>query len=168
MMPGRRLQRSLTTCVGQGDDGYVVLLLVTGIVERKSDDQDKTIPIPCSSVFATAKLPMNGVEFFPANQVGSSAMAYKRNPMRCERACSLARYLMGLPGMAAHTHSAQWFERTLDDSACRRVSVSTCPLLRASSFAFLSLVHWVTLLLISNGWRMMMVVDGWSVASDEW
>ena len=62
-------------------------------------------------------------EPFERDQIGSSAMAYKRNPMRAERINSLARFVLSISGTANQTHSVQYFERTLDDSAVRRLSI---------------------------------------------
>ena len=63
-------------------------------------------------------------EPFESKQIGSSAMPYKRNPMRCERIAALSRFVITQSLNAPLTASAQWFERTLDDSANRRLSVS--------------------------------------------
>jgi len=93
---------------------YYVLALLSGIAQSAYK--------LCGDIRLLANL-KEIEEPFGKKQVGSSAMAYKRNPMRSERVCSLARYVMSLPANAADTHASQWFERTLDDSANRRISL---------------------------------------------
>jgi adenylosuccinate lyase len=77
-------------------------------------------------------------EPFEKNQIGSSAMAYKRNPMRSERLCALARVLAAQQQVIDQTASTQWFERTLDDSAARRIAISTAFLAADACLVILS------------------------------
>jgi adenylosuccinate lyase len=111
--------------------GFDIVYPVTGQTYSRKIDIDVLGPL--ASFGATAhkfatdiRLLANLKEIeepFEKSQIGSSAMAYKRNPMRCERVCSLARHLGGLFNDAVQTASVQWFERTLDDSANRRISL---------------------------------------------
>ncbi|CAI5755738.1 unnamed protein product [Candida verbasci] len=121
--------------------GFDIVYPCTGQTYSRKIDIDVLAPL--SSFGATAhkfatdiRLLANLKEIeepFEKSQIGSSAMAYKRNPMRCERVCSLARHLGGLYSDALQTASVQWFERTLDDSAIRRISLPsaflTCDIL---------------------------------------
>lgn len=77
-------------------------------------------------------------EPFAKSQIGSSAMAYKRNPMRSERACALSRFLMNQASNALQTHAVQWMERSLDDSANRRLSLGQSFL---AADAIVSIMH---------------------------
>lgn len=111
--------------------GFEHVYPVTGQTYSRKIDIDVLSPL--ASLGATAhkfatdiRLLANLKEIeepFEKSQIGSSAMAYKRNPMRCERVCSLSRHLGGLLNDAIQTASVQWFERTLDDSAIRRISI---------------------------------------------
>ncbi|RUS22214.1 adenylosuccinate lyase [Endogone sp. FLAS-F59071] len=110
---------------------FTAVLPVTGQTYSRKIDIDVLSPL--SSFGATAhkiatdiRLLANLKEIeepFEKDQIGSSAMAYKRNPMRCERVCSLSRHLMVLVNDALQTSAVQWLERTLDDSAIRRISI---------------------------------------------
>jgi adenylosuccinate lyase len=68
-------------------------------------------------------------EFFDKDQIGSSAMPYKMNPITCEKICSLCRYIIGQESNITQTYSNQWLERTLDDSAIKRILYPNCFLL---------------------------------------
>jgi len=85
-----------------------------------------TVAAACMKMATDLRLLANRKEVeepFEKSQIGSSAMAYKRNPMRSERLCGLARFVIGLTQVPFTTAAEQWMERTLDDSACRRLSL---------------------------------------------
>ena len=85
-----------------------------------------TVAAACQKFATDMRLLANRKELeepFEKNQIGSSAMAYKRNPMRSERICGLSRFVMGMTQTTFTTSAEQWFERTLDDSSCRRLTL---------------------------------------------
>uniref|UniRef100_UPI00398F7ED8 adenylosuccinate lyase isoform X1 n=2 Tax=Pristiophorus japonicus TaxID=55135 RepID=UPI00398F7ED8 len=109
--------------------GFKQTYMVTGQTYSRKVDIDSlavlsslgaTIHKICTDIRLLANL-KEIEEPFEKDQIGSSAMPYKRNPMRSERCCSLARHLMALVLDPLHTAAVQWFERTLDDSANRRI-----------------------------------------------
>jgi len=103
--------------------GFKYSYPVTGQTYSRKVDSDTIYPL--SSLGSTAHKIATDIrllahlkeieEPLEPGQIGSSAMAYKRNPMRCERICSLSRYLMGCVTQTLGTTSVQWMERTLDD-----------------------------------------------------
>ncbi len=111
--------------------GFEQVAVVTGqTYSRKTDAQvaaalagvGATVHKACNDLRLLANLKEIEEPFEPS-QVGSSAMPYKRNPMRCERATALARFLMDVAASPLHTAAEQWLERTLDDSANRRLAI---------------------------------------------
>ncbi len=111
--------------------GFQSAFAVTG--QTYSRKQDAMV-LDCLSGVAQSAAKMAGdlrllqhegelLEPFESDQIGSSAMAYKRNPMRAERIGALARFVISLQANGAHTAAAQWLERTLDDSANRRLTL---------------------------------------------
>jgi adenylosuccinate lyase len=122
----RELERRVTAKLGFGDQ-----FAVTGqTYPRKADSQilDALSGIAQSAAKMAGDLRLlqhegELLEPFETEQIGSSAMAYKRNPMRAERISGLARFVISLQANGAHTAAAQWLERTLDDSANRRLTL---------------------------------------------
>ena len=109
--------------------GFASTYAVTGQTYSRKVDQQIVdllagIAASCHKAATDLRLLQSNKEIeepFETDQIGSSAMAYKRNPMRAERICGLARFVMSLQSSASATFATQWLERTLDDSANRRL-----------------------------------------------
>jgi len=122
----RNLERSITAKLG----GERVFAVTGQTYPRKADAQ--VLDVLSGIAQSTAKFAVDLrllqhegelLEPFESEQIGSSAMAYKRNPMRAERIGALARHVISLQANGAHTAAAQWLERSLDDSANRRLTL---------------------------------------------
>jgi adenylosuccinate lyase len=122
----RELDRRVTTKLGFKESFPVTGQTYTRKLDSSVLDTLSGIAQSASKLSADLRLLQHEGELlepFESEQVGSSAMAYKRNPMRAERISGLARFVISLQANTGHTAAAQWLERTLDDSANRRLTL---------------------------------------------
>jgi adenylosuccinate lyase len=120
----RRLEQLVTEKMGFAESYAVTGQTYSRKVDAQVLDTLSGIAASASKAAGDLRLLQSRKELeepFEREQIGSSAMAYKRNPMRAERICGLARFVFSLQSSACQTHAAQWLERTLDDSANRRL-----------------------------------------------
>ena len=123
-----RLDALVTEKMGWDVDARLVLTGQTypRVIDAAVAGTLGTVAAACQKMATDLRLLQSRKEVeepFEKDQIGSSAMAYKRNPMRCERICGLCRFVIGMTQTPMTTAAEQWFERTLDDSSCRRLTL---------------------------------------------